>query len=559
MEDWIFDEEPIVTRQKRSLDLKKEEDDGEDIFETDPSLPNTSDSKEEIEEDIFEKEEKEDDIFEPEEKCDRDDLFEKSISSVSVRPKKQTKRENFKLEKSNWEKYLDYNTTFRELKILYNEIKATTSTNNKKRILAKHPECVKALLYVYHPYKHYQVTIGHIRGLLGTHFARNPRTQWVDRQGNYMGVPDDIFQLMDILDARRVTGNDAIDLVIAFVNQHRDFKNLILEMLDKDLKIHCNVKTINGVFPDLVPYFPIALAERYQEKAKTVDLEKDDWYWSRKYDGVRLICIMPEKGDIEFRSRQGNSFFTLKVLENQFKEVDWPRGYVIDGEVCKMEDGLENFKRIVSDIKQKGYTIPAPKYYMFDMVKIEEFWSKSSETKLMDRLSLLKKTFMKCSGKSESFSNYFSVVKQSKIQTEEELVKIAHQARSLGWEGLIIRKDVPYEGKRSNNMLKVKKFEEKEFICLRINESSKTMKRDGKQIDVKIIGSITVDIGNGNTVDVGTGFSMEEMERYMKHPEQIISKDVTVSFMEYSYDKNGKPSLRFPSFKCVYDGTKRDI
>jgi len=473
--------------------------------------------------------------------------------------KKTTQRENFKVDDSVWKPFLEHKTSFAELKNLYNELKDTTSTKNKKRILSKHPECVKGLLAVYHPYKHYQVTIGHIRNLLGTHLSKNPRTQWVDREGNYLTVPSDIYELMDYLDERRVTGNDAIDMVISFIKSNMEYKNLILEMLDKDLKIHCNVKTINSVFTDLIPFFPVALAERYEEKGKNIDFKNEDWFWSRKYDGVRLLTFIQSNGTIEFRSRQGNSFFTLKVLENHLKEVSWPKGYVIDGEVCVMDQGLENFIRIVSDIKQKGHTIPSPKYYMFDMISIEEFWSKRSSTLLTDRLEVLKNHFLTCSSKNLSFSNYFSVVKQSRVSSEEELMNFAHQAHSLGWEGLILRKNAYYEGKRSNNMLKVKKFQEKEFICLKVNKSSMTIKRDGKQVEVNVIGSITVDIGEGNTVDVGTGFSLAEKERYFEHPEEIIGKDITVSFMEYSYDKTGKPSLRFPSFKCLYESKKRDI
>lgn len=552
MEDSIFQEESRKEDQAVSK-RKRSEPEEEDLFHSE-SKPH----KDEKETEKQDEESEEDDPFCTEPKRIYDSESWKESPSIGKKPKGST-RENFKVDRSVWEKFLDHDTTFRELKVLYNEIKGTTSTKNKKRILRNHPECVKALLYVYHPYKHYQITIGHIRGLLGSHLAKNPRSQWIDRQGNVIGVPSDIFELMEILDTRKVTGNDAIDMVISFVDKNKEFKNLILEMLDKDLKIHCNAKTINAVFPDLIPYFPVALAEKYNEKGKSIDLVKESWFWSRKYDGVRLICIVPEKGDIEFRSRQGNSFFTLKVLENQLKQVGWPRGYVIDGEVCKMEDGLENFKRIVSDIKQRGFTIPSPKYYMFDMIKIEEFWKGSSEIGLIDRMSFLKKNFLLSSAKSDSFSNYFSVVKQSKIKDEEELMNIAHQANSLGWEGLIIRKDVGYEGKRSNNMLKVKRFQEKEFICLGVNKSSMSIKRDGKQIQVEVAGSITVDMGDGNTVDVGTGFNMEERERYFHHPGEIIGKDITVSFMEYSYDKNGKPSLRFPAFKCVYDSTKRDI
>ena len=37
-------------------------------------------------------------------------------------------------------------------------------------------------------------------------------------------------------------------------------------------------------------------------------------------------------------------------------------------------------------------------------------------------------------------------------------------AESMGWEGVMLRKDAPYKGKRSNDILKVKKMHDEEYI-----------------------------------------------------------------------------------------------
>jgi ATP-dependent DNA ligase len=45
-----------------------------------------------------------------------------------------------------------------------------------------------------------------------------------------------------------------------------------------------------------------------------MNFDHDTWYASRKFDGVRVLCFISE-GVVEFRSREGNVFNTLQVLE----------------------------------------------------------------------------------------------------------------------------------------------------------------------------------------------------------------------------------------------------
>ena len=55
-------------------------------------------------------------------------------------------------------------------------------------------------------------------------------------------------------------------------------------------------------------------------------------------------------------------------------------------------------------------------------------------------------------------STILTYVKLIKIDDTEHLNKLITEAQSNGWEGNMIRKDVGYEGKRSNDLLKIKKF-----------------------------------------------------------------------------------------------------
>ena len=63
----------------------------------------------------------------------------------------------------------------------------------------------------------------------------------------------------------------------------------------------------------------------------------------------------------------------------------------------------------------------------------------------------------------------------------------------------------------------------------------------------------------GNTVSVGSGFSLEERSRYYENPNLIIGKEITVQYFEKSKDKDGKESLRFPVVKYVFESGKRTL
>jgi DNA ligase-1 len=460
----------------------------------------------------------------------------------------------------DWEFMKDYNTSLSDFSSFCQKMVSTTSLKQKQIILKNNMKCLKGLIYVFNPYWHYQVTSERIKRLLGTKdylSNKNGRTTWIDKDGFILDLPNNIFDLLDILKERRITGNDAVNMVLEFVKENRRFTNLILGIIDKNLKIRCDVKTINAVYNNLIPQFRVSLAEPHDKHFKKVNFEKDIWFASRKFDGVRVLCFMNEKG-IEFRSREGNPFLTLRQLENQLSLTNW-KGIVLDGEVCIIDDGIENFKKVVSEIKQKGHIIISPKFYIFDILTENEFFSGKSEIIYQDRLIKLQKLYNEACEVFHDFSNYITIVKQIKLRDDDHLQDLKNKSLNFGWEGLILRKNIGYEGKRSSNMLKVKKFQEDEFLCIGISETEMRIVEDEKEITIITLKNIKIDLGNGNHVDVGSGFTLEERKEFFQNPEKIIGKSVTINYFTISNDKNGKPSLRFPTFKCVHDTNKRDI
>jgi ATP-dependent DNA ligase len=125
---------------------------------------------------------------------------------------------------------------------------------------------------------------------------------------------------------------------------------------------------------------------------------------SRKLDGVRTIAI-ENNGQIDFFSRTGNKFFTLSNLSNQTKlildaaKAKYGKEFILDGECCLVkEDGKDDFAGIMKQITKKNYSIPNPKYILFDLVERKDFDRTYGETKFIDRMKMLEEINPKQSG-----------------------------------------------------------------------------------------------------------------------------------------------------------------
>lgn len=146
------------------------------------------------------------------------------------------------------------------------------------------------------------------------------------------------------------------------------------------------------------------------------------------------------------------------------------------------------------------------------------------------------------------------VVEQTPIESESHLMEMMDYAVSQGWEGLIIRKDAPYKGKRSNDLLKVKKMHDAEYIVksIELGPFRIISKETGLEVEEEMLSRVNIE-HKGNIVGVGSGFNLEQRRLYRDEPEKIIGKTITVKYFEECNDKTGKKSLRFPIIKHVYE------
>jgi DNA ligase-1 len=445
-----------------------------------------------------------------------------------------------------WKPSMEKTPSLSMIQKLVDQLSSTCSSNEKKEILLKHIDSIKILYYTSNPFFQFHVKSVRVRKMM-------------DNADNYTVTdnPENIFELLDMLRTRKIVGNRALHTVCRFVQMNKKYESLIYSIIDKKLKTRAKGNTINRVFPGLVPVFAVARGFDIHEVPENyINYKIDTWFASRKFDGVRLICIIRD-GIPEFRSREGNPFSTLQVLEKTIKSCRFTGTIVLDGELCIFDENKENFKQAVSEIRRKSGMIQNPRFCVFDMLTLEEFESGTSTRKYSERLEKLKEILS-----ATSHEPFMTLVEQVVVKDEIHIKQLTESAFKKEWEGLILRRDFIYQGKKSNNMVKIKKFTDEEFPCVAISKSMQRRVIDGKDVEMEVLKNITVDIGGGkdvNLVDVGTGFSLDERIKFSDNPDLIVGHVVTVAYSEKSQDCNGKPSLRFPVFKAVYGKSHRKL
>ena len=424
--------------------------------------------------------------------------------------------------------------TLKTLSILVNDLNHSTSTNAKIKVFEQYSEMdnIKEILVrVYSPYVQFGVGSKNCKKL------------------SHICDSDDAYELFDLLDDlsnRHLTGHAAVGAVNAFILANKEHEQLIYNILDKDLKTRTAASIINKGIPGLIPQFKVALAEAID---KMPDFENEEWFGSRKLDGVRCI-IRKEQDEISAHSRSGKEFETLGKLLDEVSKIEGD--FVLDGEVCIVdENGNENFQDIMKQIRRKNHTIDNLKMFVFDMLTLQEFDEQKGEIPLRIRYEN-SISALHVAGCNE---NIIEVLGQDIISNVEYFNKLNDEATAAGHEGIMIRKNSGYKGKRSKDILKVKKFHDAEYKVVGATNGDIRVVEDGREKTINCLSNITI-IHKGNKVGVGSGFSIDQRKEFYEDHNKILGKTVTVQYFEESQNKDGEWSLRFPVLKHIYEGER---
>ena len=417
------------------------------------------------------------------------------------------------------------------------EMKATSKILAKKAIIENYKSdefLMNIVESTYNPFKVYHVTSKQLK-------------KYPELVTEYQG---DLKSLLRKLESREYTGHTAIGYCNGYIARYPDYAHIVHSILDRNLEVRASDSVFNSVVPDLIPTFKPALANVYDPKL--ADLTNERWYASRKLDGVRCLAIIDEEGNVELRSRQGQTFETLQVIKDAIDDL-YLVNTVLDGEVCICNgNGDEDFQAVMKEIRRKDHTIANPVFKIFDKLTMNDFNTKKGIARLSDRLLSLS-TLMEVAIQHECLE----YVDQYILTGTDHFAKWQDLASDGKWEGFMIRKDVAYEGKRSNNLLKVKTFHDAEYTVNGYDYREHRVIRNGKEIKMEMLSQVFIE-HKGNRVAVGSGFSQDQRIRFHNDPTLIVGKIITCQYFEETQNQDGEWSLRFPTIKHIFDG-KRNV
>lgn len=311
------------------------------------------------------------------------------------------------------------------------------------------------------------------------------------------------------------------------------------QMITKKYKLGCDKKVVNKVITGLIPEFNVMLGTSI-EKCKLKPNEPISI--SQKLNGCRCAWI----GN-KCMTRQGKEYKGLDHIINDLINMGYENMF-IDGELLyKNKEGLsdsEAFQFGTGLANSKDGDKSQLKFVVFDIFPLKEFYFGKSKLSYFKR----KHTYLeelKSNLKKYPTENIEIVPIFYEGTDYSEIWKWLEYAEQHDYEGCMVNLDVPYECKRTKNLIKVKQFYTYDLKIVGYEE--------GEGRNKGTLGSFIVEYKN-NTVKVGSGYSDSERKNFWENREDYIGRIIEVKYKEISKDKNtGKESLQFPIYVGLRD------
>lgn len=297
--------------------------------------------------------------------------------------------------------------------------------------------------------------------------------------------------------------------------------------------------------PMLAHKYHAAMKQSSSKNFDKLGIKGNKIYVQRKKDGNRCKIIVTREANgttsVKLYTRKGDAFPTNgleHIVDSIRKSFDksfdfWSKkygitSYSLDGELFTKEFSFNKLNGLATKEDKDDQDLIDAKHIVYHLYDIELAVGYETRYKIY-----------------QSF-NSPSVHAEEAIETiadDKEINKYLEQFLEEGEEGLMIRQlGLPYENKRSWQLMKVKVFEDDEFECVGFEESVKG----------GMVGAIWVKAPAGcfdrNGVAItkfkaGAKFSHEECREMWNNQKAYIGKKATVEFFgksEYGIPRFGK-------------------
>ena len=367
------------------------------------------------------------------------------------------------------------------------------------------------------------------------YIVKVPKVKGKDREGHLSehfrwGL---FFYTADRCAFRKITGNEAInEMHTIFEKATAEEEKWMRKILQKKLSIGVATKSVNKIWPGLVPTFEVSLAQKFELK-RIKDMESV--YVEPKLDGIRCFAIV-ENGEAKLFARSG------KLISNFDGTIGAALGELGDG--CYDGELMgEDFVALMRQAYRKDNAKIDDAYLtLFDYLPLEEWKSGDVTTSTKDRYTELKKRASnldpwRTHGQREPI--YVNVIARHEVPAKlEDIMALHHVFVQSGYEGAMVKTiDAPYRFGRSYDVMKVKEFHDVDLPIIGLEEG--TGRHEGR------LGAVKINF-NGVVVKVGSGFSDEQREQVWSDQYNFLGRIIEVRYQEVTPDG----SLRFPTFVC---------
>jgi len=370
---------------------------------------------------------------------------------------------------------------------------------------------------------------------------------------------DRFLELLDLLAARKITGNAAREWVTNILSQYtEDTAKYLSRVIDKDLQAGFSLETFNKIAAkegwSLIRDFTVQLAD------KCADADEFERYITFpcqadvKYDGERNIAFqLLEESNFapagsSYRSRSGKIAAHMNGLfDEELARIREYLGYdfVLDGERMA-KDYIETI-----NAKKSGAEGEAGKANMrfraFFLMPLADWIAQKTEITTRQNREALQEILAACKCEKIILSEGREVTDYADMIAHcDEVTAPGFDNQPKGHEGLILKDwNSTYEWDRSHAWTKVKKFYDADARILSWEL--------GKKRNAARMGRVNVGgwLEDGTYFECGVGSGWGDKDRddcAANFDEKWLGKTVVVKYQEVSKGKNkDHASLRFPT------------
>lgn len=417
---------------------------------------------------------------------------------------------------------------------IINELNIENGSNYKLSVLKKHKD--NTLLQ-----RVLQMTYDRVKYTYGLSAKR-----WLTNEEIYKDPPvlhttlEMALDFMaDALSTRKVTGNLAHDQMEAvLVSLSAEDTDVVLKVLNRDLRINMGRTLINKVFPDLIMKPVYMRCGIFGPKtAKDISFPA---YIQLKADGTyREACV--SGGKVEFVSRSGESY-VYPVLETHLAQS--PDGYyvgelLVRGSPNRAEsNGLINSDNPPHDIID---------FHVWDYITPEEYANAHNKvpnkTKYKDRLKKLEELV------AQMESPNIHVIENHEVNSIDEALQWTSKWMDQDLEGGVLKdKNGVFKNGTSKHQLKLKLEIDIEVRITGFQEGTPGTAR------AETFGAILFETDDGKIKGRTSGFSDEQLQDFNSRRAEMIGKIITVRCNDLTRGRaNEHYALSHPRFIEVRD------